>query len=135
MKVRDLIKLIEADGWAHGSSERQSSAVQACDKIWPCHGSRASGRRRSGRDAEEYLSASANRGTKEVTYTVIIENAGMNYSAYVPDLLGCITTGAMPEETMCNIREAIELHLEGIREDGDPVPEPSTTAAVIEVAA
>ena len=70
-----------------------------------------------------------------MTYTVIIENAGGNYSAYVPDLPGCIATGATREEAMCNMREAVEFHLEGMREDGDPIPEPSTTAAVIDVAA
>jgi predicted RNase H-like HicB family nuclease len=70
-----------------------------------------------------------------MTYTVIIENAGANYSAYVPDLPGCITTGATPDETMRNMREAIEFHLEGMREDGQPIPVPTTTATVIEVAA
>jgi predicted RNase H-like HicB family nuclease len=70
-----------------------------------------------------------------MTYTVIIENAGANYSAYVPDLPGCVTTGATPDETMRNMREAIEFHLEGMREDGEPIPVPTTTATVIEVAA
>lgn len=70
-----------------------------------------------------------------MTYTVIIEPAGINFSAYVPDLPGCITTGATREETLANMREAIELHLEGMREDGEPIPQPSATAAVVEVAA
>ena len=70
-----------------------------------------------------------------MTYTVIIENAGANYSAYVPDLPGCITTGTTRDETMRNMREAIEFHLEGMREDGEPIPAPTTTATVIEVAA
>jgi predicted RNase H-like HicB family nuclease len=70
-----------------------------------------------------------------MTYTVIIENAGANYSAYVPDLPGCVTTGATPDETMRNMRQAIEFHLEGMREDGEPIPVPTTTATVIEVAA
>jgi predicted RNase H-like HicB family nuclease len=70
-----------------------------------------------------------------MTYTVIIENAGANYSAYVPDLPGCITSGATSDETMCNMREAIEFHLEGMREDGQPILVPTTTATVIEVAA
>lgn len=68
-------------------------------------------------------------------YTIIIEQAGNNFSAYAPDLPGCITTGQTKEETLRNMREAIEFHLEGLREDGEPVPEPTTTAAVIEVAA
>ena len=68
-------------------------------------------------------------------YTVIIENAGNNYSAYVPDLPGCISTGKTVEETKKNIQEAIEMHLEGMREDGLPIPEPTSTAVVVDVAA
>jgi predicted RNase H-like HicB family nuclease len=54
-------------------------------------------------------------------------------SAFVPDLPGCITTGKTVEEIARNIREAIELHLEGMAEDGVPIPEPSTLALEIEV--
>lgn len=68
-------------------------------------------------------------------YTVIYEWAGSNYSAYVPDLPGCITTGATLEETEVNMREAIELYIETLREDGKPVPEPTTKARQITVAA
>ncbi len=68
-------------------------------------------------------------------YTIVIENAGNNYSAYVPDLPGCITTGATVEETKQNMQEAITLHLEGLREDGIPIPMPTSQAAVIDVAA
>lgn len=68
-------------------------------------------------------------------YTVIIENAGGNYSAYVPDLPGCITTGPTVEETLANMREAIEFHLEGMRADGQPIPPATTVAATVEVAA
>ena len=53
-------------------------------------------------------------------YAVVIEHQeGSNYSAYVPDLPGCVTTGDTPEETERNIREAIEFHLQGMREDGE----------------
>lgn len=67
-------------------------------------------------------------------YTVIIERTPNNFSAYVPDLPGCIATGATREEVERNIREAIEMHLEGIREDGDPIPEPTSEAVVVEIA-
>jgi predicted RNase H-like HicB family nuclease len=66
-------------------------------------------------------------------YTVIFEQAGSNWSAYVPDLPGCITTGKTLEETTRNIREAIEGHLATLRQFGDPIPQPSTLAAEIEV--
>jgi predicted RNase H-like HicB family nuclease len=59
-------------------------------------------------------------------YAIIIEQAEGNYSAYVPDLPGCITTGNSIAEIEQNIREAIEFHLEGLREEGLPIPVPST---------
>ncbi len=68
-------------------------------------------------------------------YAVIIERAEGNYSAYVPDLPGCITTGASIEEIEKNIREAIELHIDGLREDGLPIPEPSTVVEYCELVA
>jgi predicted RNase H-like HicB family nuclease len=68
-------------------------------------------------------------------YAIVIENAGGNYSGYVPDLPGCIATGSSIEETEQALREAIEFHLEGMREDGDPIPPPSSHVEYIEVAA
>jgi predicted RNase H-like HicB family nuclease len=68
-------------------------------------------------------------------YAVVIEKAENNYSAHVPDLPGCITTGATVEEAEQLIREAIEFHLTGLREDGAPIPQPSSQVEYIEVAA
>ncbi|HTE41758.1 MAG TPA: type II toxin-antitoxin system HicB family antitoxin [Steroidobacteraceae bacterium] len=68
-------------------------------------------------------------------YAIVIENAGGNYSGYVPDLPGCVATGSSIEETEQGLREAIEFHLEGMREDGDPIPPPSSHVEYIEVAA
>lgn len=68
-------------------------------------------------------------------YAVVIEKAENNYSAYVPDLPGCITNGKTIEETERNIREAIEFHLEGIREVGEPIPGPTTLVREIETSA
>ena len=59
-------------------------------------------------------------------YAIVIEQGENNLSAYVPDLPGCVTTGGTVAEIERNIREAIELHLEGMREDGEPIPEPHT---------
>jgi len=69
-----------------------------------------------------------------MNYLVVIENAGANYSAYVPDLPGCVATGATPEEVRETIHSAIEMHVAGLREDGQGVPEPTTTADLVEVA-
>jgi predicted RNase H-like HicB family nuclease len=55
-------------------------------------------------------------------YAIVIEKAEGNYSAYVPDLPGCVATGMSVEEVETQIREAIEFHLEGLREDGTPIP-------------
>jgi predicted RNase H-like HicB family nuclease len=68
-------------------------------------------------------------------YAVVIEHQeGSNYSAYVPDLPGCVSTGDTPEETERNIREAIEFHLRGMREDGEQIPPPSTRVTYADVA-
>jgi predicted RNase H-like HicB family nuclease len=69
-------------------------------------------------------------------YAIVIEKApDSNYSAYVPDLPGCITTGETIEDIERLMQEAIEFHIEGLREDGLPIPEPTTAVSVIEVAA
>ena len=68
-------------------------------------------------------------------YAVVIENAGSNFSADVPDLPGCVATGATLAETEAAIREAIEFHLDGLREDGSPIPPPSSRVEYVEVAA
>jgi predicted RNase H-like HicB family nuclease len=66
-------------------------------------------------------------------YAVVIERAPGNYSAYVPDLPGCVATGATIEETEREIREAIAFHLEGLRDAGEPIPEPTSQMAYVEV--
>ena len=66
-------------------------------------------------------------------YAIIIEHGQNNLSAYVPDLPGCISTGHTLEEINENISEAIQLHIEGLIEDGDRVPEPTTDVAYVEL--
>lgn len=87
----------------------------------------------------EPSTASSNKqvGNREesMRYAVVIEKAESNYSAYVPDLPGCVATGATVGEVEQLIREAIEFHLEGLREDGEPIPEPSSRVEYVEVAA
>lgn len=67
-------------------------------------------------------------------YAVVVEHFRANYSAYVPDLPGCVATGESMEDTLANVREAIALHLRGLHEDGLPVPDPSSTTTYVEVA-
>lgn len=68
-------------------------------------------------------------------YAIVIENAGGNFSAYVPDLPGCVATGVTVQEVEQSIREAIAFHLEGLREDGSPIPPPSSRVDYVEIAA
>jgi predicted RNase H-like HicB family nuclease len=70
-----------------------------------------------------------------VRYVVIIEQGDGGFGAYVPDLPGCVTVGETREEAMRLIREAIEFYLEGVREEGLPVPEPSSSSEYVEVSA
>ena len=68
-------------------------------------------------------------------FLIVVENAGQNYSAYSPDLLGCVATGATPDETEKNMYEAIQLHIEGLREDGLPIPNSTSIAEYVVIGA
>ena len=68
-------------------------------------------------------------------YLVIIEESATGFSAFLPDLPGCIATGTTRDEVETAMREGVEFHLEGLRESGDPVPPPRSTATYVEVAA
>ncbi len=65
--------------------------------------------------------------------TVIIEEGENSFGSYVPDLPGCVAVGDTKEEAMNLIREAIEFHIEGLREDGLPIPEPKSISQCVEV--
>jgi predicted RNase H-like HicB family nuclease len=66
-------------------------------------------------------------------YLVVIERGPSSYGAYVPDLPGCVAVGQTREEVETLIHEAIEFHIEGMREDGQPIPEPSSSAQLVTV--
>lgn len=68
-------------------------------------------------------------------YAVVIEKGENGYGAYVPDLPGCVAAGSTRDEVVQLIQEAIEFHIEGLKQDGDPVPEPSSSVEFVEVAA
>jgi predicted RNase H-like HicB family nuclease len=68
-------------------------------------------------------------------YAIVVEKAANNYSAYVPDLPGCVATGCTFEETEREIREAIEFHIEGMIADGLPVPPATSIVQYVEIAA
>ena len=68
-------------------------------------------------------------------YAIVIEQAGTTYSAYVPDLPGCVASGSSIADVETRIREAIAFHLDGLREDGLPLPMPSSQVDYVEIAA
>ena len=68
-------------------------------------------------------------------YAVVIEKSEGSYGAYVPDLPGCIAAGESEDEVKKLIQEAIEFHIEGLKKNGEPVPEPTSKIEFIEVAA
>jgi len=67
-------------------------------------------------------------------YLVLIEPTATGYSSYSPDLPGCVSTGSTREECESNMHEAIEFHLDGLREEGEPIPQPQSTASFVEIA-
>ncbi len=68
-------------------------------------------------------------------YAVVIEKGESSYGAYVPDLPGCVAAGETKEDVINLIQEAIEFHIEGLKEDGSPIPSPSSSVEFVEVAA
>ena len=68
-------------------------------------------------------------------YLIVIEETATGYSAYSPDLPGCVSTGETRVDVEKNMREAIEFHVEGLREEGQPIPEPHTFSAYVELPA
>ncbi len=70
---------------------------------------------------------------KVIKYPVIIEKTQENYSAYSPDLPGCVATGSTAKETLARMKEAIRFHIEGLKKQGYAIPEPSSEIKYIEV--
>lgn len=68
-------------------------------------------------------------------YLVVVEEGSKSFGAYVPDLPGCIAVGESKNEVLTLIRESIEFHLEGLKETGQPIPQPSSSSEVVEVEA
>ena len=81
---------------------------------------------------EEYFPDSAKEMKK---YLIVVEKTGTGYSAYSTDLDGCVTTGATRQEVEIQMQEAISFHLEGMARNGEPIPEPRTYSAYVEIPA
>lgn len=68
-------------------------------------------------------------------YLVVVEEGPQSFGAYVPDLPGCVAAGESRDEVIALIREAIEFHLEGLKEDGESIPKPSSSSELVEIKA
>jgi predicted RNase H-like HicB family nuclease/predicted RNA binding protein YcfA (HicA-like mRNA interferase family) len=125
VKVRDLLRLVEGDGWylvhTRGSHRQyKHPSKPGLVTVRPGH-------------PEQRSQASGAEAMKR--YLVVVEQTGTGFSAYSPDLPGCIATGSSREDVEVNMREAIEFHIEGLRLEGCPVPEPTSESTYIDVAA
>jgi predicted RNase H-like HicB family nuclease len=119
-----------------GFDAGEPSAVQASIQTWSSDSLWQAERRIVVRHAEEYSEKIRIEDLGALMrYASVIERAGTNYSGYVLDLPGCIATGHTIAETEEAIRKAIEFHIEGMREDGAPIPPPSSHVNYVEVAA
>ncbi len=132
MKVREVLEFLNRDGWVFGSDPREPPAAQASWEAGTCNGCRKIERRYRAWNSQQYPEAGRPEGETLMRYAVVIEKAERNYSAYVPDLPGCVATGATVAEVEVAIREAIGMHIAGLREDGDPVPHPTSLAEYVE---
>ena len=132
MKVREAIRLIEADGWnsiATRGSHRQYRHPDEPGRVTI-----------AGKPSDDLAPGTLNSilkqaGLKEsevMRYAVVIEKANGNYSAYVPDLPGCVATGKTVSVVEEEIRAAIRFHIEGLKADGLDVPTPTSIADYVE---
>jgi predicted RNase H-like HicB family nuclease len=130
MKVRDVIRLIEDDGWRLVAT--RGSHPQYKHPLRPGHSRRKAIGRPCARHIEQYLEAGWTEGAALMRYAIVIEKAEGNYSAYVPDLPGCIATGDTVAAVETEIRDAIRFHIDGLKQDGLPVPKPTSIADYVE---
>lgn len=137
MKVRELIALIEADGWflvrtkgshrqSHHREKKGTVTVSGKSGVDVPPGTLNSALKQAGLKNQECTS---------MRYLVIVEKGPTSYGAHVPDLPGCVAAGETKEEVLELIREAIELHLEDLKHEGQPIPAPSSTSEVVDVKA
>jgi predicted RNase H-like HicB family nuclease/predicted RNA binding protein YcfA (HicA-like mRNA interferase family) len=125
VKVRDVIRLVESDGWRH---VRTTASHRHYTHSWKPNVVTIPGH------PGDELPKGSGEETMNRKYAVIFEQAETNWAAYVPDLPGCITTGKTLDESERNIREAISGHLATLQELGETVPEPTSIAREVEVA-
>ncbi len=130
MKVREIVKVLEEDGWflarTRGSHQQYKHPTKKGLVT-------IAGNRNDDLAPGTLNSILKQGGVEEMKkFLVVFEETATGFSAYSPDLEGCVATGGTREEVERNMREAIEFHLQGMREEGLPVPEPHTFSAYVE---
>jgi predicted RNA binding protein YcfA (HicA-like mRNA interferase family)/predicted RNase H-like HicB family nuclease len=131
-KVREVLEMLEQDGWylvTMRGSHRQFKHPSELGRVTV-----------AGKPSDDMApgtlnsipQASGTEGDALMRYAIVIERANSNFSAYVPDLPGCVATGDTVEDVEIEIGDAIRLHIEGLLEDGLPVPQPTAIAEYVE---
>lgn len=123
MKVRDVLKLIEEDGWYQVAQKGSHRQFKHPVKVSPGHCSGSS----VARDGQGHIGQHSQTGGFEMKeYAAVFEKTSNGWSAYAPDLPGLGVAAATFSETEQLLRDGIEMHLDGMREDRLPIPEPLT---------
>ena len=139
MKVSDVLRLLQEDGWflvaTRGSHRQFKHSVKSGRVIIP---GKPSDDLAPGTHStilkQGYFETSQSEEVIQMRYAIVIEKAEGNFSAYAPDLLGCVATGATVNEVETEMRDAISFHLAGMREDGVPIPAPSSAVEYLDIA-
>ena len=136
VKVHELLARLEADGWFQVRQKGSHRQFHHPTKPGTVTVAGKPSLEVPPGDAQQRAQGSwtqeINRGTP-MEYLVVIERGPSSYGAYVPDLPGCVAVGESRAEVEALIREAIEFHIEGLREEGHPLPEPHSTSQVVSV--
>jgi len=130
VKVRDVIKRLEDDGWAvvrQRGSHRQFKHPAKTGLVTV-----------AGKPADDLAPGTLNSvfeagRVKTVKYLIVIEATATGYSAYSPDVPGCVATGDTPEDVERQMKHAIRFHLDGLKHEGMKLPEPHTSSAYVEI--
>ena len=134
MKVKDLIKLIEVDGWIQVRMKGSHRKFKHPTKVGIVTVSgKPSVDVPVGTLKNALKQAGLHKREQRMRFTVILEEGESSYGAYVPDLPGCIAAGETREEALTLIRGAIEFHIEGLKQEGQPLPKPHSVSEVVEV--
>lgn len=128
MKIKEIIKIIQADGWTLNRTKGSHKQFKHPNKpgLVTISGKLSC----SGYFKQCFKTG---RVQKMKKYLIILEKTDTGYSAYLPDLDGCIATGKSKPETLKNLKEALSFHLEGLKETGELIPEPKSTHSFLEI--